>query len=714
MTEKYTKERLRKKGGLKAIFLAAALLGAPTNMHNIAAQVEVNDLAQSLTQNTVQARFVLSKKYKAQQDWASCKNAAPAQDMPVGAALRQELSSVKSAEIQNLLSYIDEHNLSFCVVDDRRIAQGFDPDTGRFSLMLSTDKRVNAMNMAHLAAEHKLGRFMRDPAFKAWDYKSQLVFALAVKARARAEMAVIVKQMAAEKPEYAEIAAGYQKEFPMIITQGAQSQAEAVQRYVKQFLHAPHVYKYYAPQLLTGLFEDIAAGDAVSIGRDGRGMIWRDASGGAALDAMGLKTKDLPDIYALNALLGKYEDQIAYLSNQRSLPVRPLYSFHNKYAGVDMNTLVNLYEDAGHVLNISQVFERVRKGYKYDDYDLLRDDNKAAIQADFMDYQIGPEQVLLWHNIQRINRQQTVIGQLLYKHAVDYNVFFNEENADEHASGTWSSKHNMVSVRPHDHERYNYHYAVGTVAHELLHAIQDHRGILEYSDHWSLSEYQIQVMSYEAAAFVTARLTAFELQMNDFDSAPWQSTEKSDVAKAIEQTYMRHINADATHMDALEFAGAQAWQTVFKDQYWLDTYNKWAVKLYIDKLRHGSLSAQRHQEFSLTQARGDGYVSPLFNATARIDKLPTRTALFGDNNTMRHLFNYLEMAFIAQKWGETSAVYLKYKAQLKGHDNPFLNNLALDQLSLDGRTPHDVYNQILCAAAQPECEKPDVKTLPQV
>lgn len=709
-----TKERLRKKGGLKTMFLAAALLIAPANMLDGGVGGQVADMGQSAGLNTAQARFSVSKEYKTQQDWAHCENIAAPQDVTLNKTLSQAFSSFDSPKIQDLLSYIDAHDLSFCAVDDRRIAQNFDPEAGRFSLMLGEDKRLNAMHMAHLAVEHKWGGFMREPAFKAWDYKSQLIFALAVKARARAEMAVIAQHLAVENAEYEDIAAGYHKEFSMIIERGEQSEASAIQDYVTQFLRAPHVYKYYAPQVLTAFFEDIASGTAVAIARTTPRKIWQDSTGAAALAAIGLNAQTIPNAFDVSALLGDYNDQIAYLNNQRSLPTQTLYSFHNKYAGIEIESLIDMYQKTGHRLNVSQLFERVRTGYKDADYSLLQEDDKAAIQADFMDYQIGPNQTFLWHNIQRIKRPQTVIGQLLYKHAIDYNVFFNEENSDEHATGTWSTRHNLVSVRPHNHERYNHHYAVGTIAHELLHAVQDQRGILEYSNHWSLKEYQIQVMSYEAAALVTARLAAFELQINDYDSAPWQSIAHSDVAKVIEQTYMRHINADKTHMEALEVAGAQAWQKTFKDQYWLDTYNKWAIKLYIDKLRNGSLSAQRHQEFSLAEARGDGYISPLFNATARIDKLPTRAALFGDNNTMRHLFNYLEMAFIAQKWGETSAAYFNFKAQLKGHDNPFLNNLTLDQLTLDGRTPNEVYNQILCAAALPECEKSEVKIAPQV
>lgn len=713
-----TQERLRHKGGLKAMFLAAALLVTPANL-DFPAQTGG---ARNFVQNQGAVSSALRHARKVEQDWAGCTENMAGADRSIGDALHESLGAMQGGAVQAALAYLTDNKLRFCRADDRRSANKFNPDTNMLSVLWQDDERLNTLNMLHLAMEHKFSRIMYDPVFKAWDYKSQFVFALAAKGRARAEIGMIAQQIAQENPAYAYIVAGYAKELRSLYDADADTGTEtgmgeaareiAVQDYVTTFLHSPHIYAYYAPQLLTSFFDELSAGRSPERSKHEKTVMWDGVMGVDALSEIGLTAAQIPHKSSFKDLLGQYGDQLSYLSNQRIVPRQYLYGLHNKYAHVDMADLRALYQKTDYILNISQVFERVRKGGSLEHYTQLSAANNAAIQADFMDYQIKDDQAFLWHNIQRLKSKQTIIGQLLYKHAVDYSVFFNEENVDEHATGTWSSYNNMVSVRPHDHHGYDHHYAVGTVAHELLHSVQDRRGTFDYSNHWSLKEYQMQVMSYEAAAFVTARLTAFELQINDHDTAPWQSIAHSDVAKTIAQTYRQHIEVDGTHLESLEYAGAAAWQDVFKSQHWIDTYNKWVIKLYLGKLHSGVLSADRQQDFTLAQARRDGYVSPLFNATARIDTLPPPSDLFGKNNTMRHVFNWIELEYLGQKLGENSAVYIGFKDKLIAHENPFLDRHILKGLDMSDRTAEDIYHQILCAGAQTECTLPRAQPMP--
>jgi hypothetical protein len=705
-----TQQRLRNKGGLKTLFLAAALFVTPTNLDFSASAEEFSQTVQY----HAPTNFAVQLASRVEKDWERC-NIVMADGVPtLNGALRQSLAETKSEKVQDTLAYIEENNLRFCGVDDRRIANKYDAGKHMYSVLWQQDGRINEINMLHLALEHKFASFMHEPAFKTWDYKSQLVFALSAKARARAEIGMVVQDLARENPEYADTVASYTPEFKALYEAGSAGQSDAVQSYVTGYLNTPHIYSYYAPQMLTSFFEELAVNEGRPISEIKPNVLWDDVAGRNALLKIGLSAAVIPHASDVKRLLGKYEAQLAYLHNQRVSPHLFLYSRENKYADVAMDDLRVLYQNSGYTLNISQVFERVLKGPFDKRYAQLNADKNVAIQADFMDYQINADQAFLWNNIQRIKSSQTVIGQLLYKHAVDYNVFFNEESVYETATGTWSTYNNMVSVRPHDHEGYDHHYAVGTVAHELLHSVQDKRGIIEFSNHWALDEYQMQVMSYEAAAFVTARLTAFELQINDYDSAPWKSIAHSQVAKTIEATYMEHIQTDKTHLESLEYAGAAAWETLFKNDSWLDTYNKWVLKLYLEKLQGGVLTVDRNQDFTLAEARQDGYISPLFNTTARIDALPQRSDLFGKNESMRQLFDFIELNFLGQKQGEQSAAYTNLKDKLEAHDNPFLGREILKKIIISERTGRDIYNQILCAAEQPECKPPEVPQAPSV
>jgi hypothetical protein len=171
-----TNKRLRDKGGLAAFFLAAALSVTPTNLTTPAAAQEVA----SHTQNQTLIDFVQHQAQNAAKNWKACKINSAEQSLPLQGLLSQQLSGINNSAVQDILSYIADNDLSFCQVDSPSMANKYNGKGRMYSVLLQEDYRLNALNMLHLALEHKFGRFMRSEDFKDWDYESQFIYALSV------------------------------------------------------------------------------------------------------------------------------------------------------------------------------------------------------------------------------------------------------------------------------------------------------------------------------------------------------------------------------------------------------------------------------------------------------------------------------------------------------------------------------------------------------
>lgn len=703
--------RLRKRGGLKAIFLAAALFVAPAAL----------DTANPVTQPPsyeYQPSPAYTQEFEqiasTRQDWSKCSAEIGANQASIDTTLIDGLSRNTSVLGGDLGAYIQQEGIEFCPVTNQKYANKIDYAQNRISFFDHGDEAANTLHKLALTVEHKLGAYTEGEEFKRWDYQSQLVFRLAVKAKSR----IYAGMFAASETEqgntaYEPYLEKYFSAWKFDLQDSQDKRDQQIKTYTKKLLSDPFFYDNHAPYILTDIFDTLITYQTPRISSATNNSLWQTANGAQALKSIGLSSRDVTSMFEMQTLFKHYKDQAEYLDQKRMVPFTPLYIGVNRYANVPITDLTYMYERSGYILTLPQLLERGRNGFRNDNHAALADDKLNAIQADFLLDQVDPENHHLWHNIQRLNRHQTVIGQLLHNHAIKHNVFFAENETQNRTGGTWTSSEKMVRVKPHDDPRYDHGYASGTVAHELLHAVQDNRGVLEYSNKWSIQEYQMHVMSYEAAAFIVARLMAFELQMNGYDTEPWDSVKNSKLSRVIEEEYNKHIQGDKNHMTSLELAGSKAWQALYENQYWLDSYNKWVAHIYTKRLLGGYLETDRVEEFSIDNARNDGYISRLFNATAHVSHLPDKDSLFGSNETMRHLHEFLEMEFLKRTHGDDASDYLAYKSEIIEKGNPFVRMVKLDEIDIDNVTDEELYNLILCQANVSECKRPErPKTAP--
>lgn len=702
MTFRNYQERPRKRGALKTIFLAAALFLAPSTIDHVEPSAQ--------TPLRTDATQTIELNWPEHADWTACEKGEADKFVNV-------LNGSGEPVLVDLASYIQNTGLEFCPVQDEQYANVVDNQNKRISYYSPTPSGLQEIYKAALSWKHKANEYTLTPEFKEWDFKSQLIFRLSIEAKAQAMAGVFAKHEAANgKKVYDEYVERYFYDFEYDVDGADYNKQSQIAKYVQKVLSDPSFYRASAPKILHDIYADVVSFNAPLISPHTTNTLWRSGAAIRQLKALGLTIADIPSIFEVNALYSQYAEQADYLNQKRQEPMGRISRASNRYADVSMTDINAMHEKSGYILKISQMLERARMGYQYDDYSVIEGESQA-VQADFLPSQISKKNRHLWHNIQRLDRHQTVIGQLLYAHAMEHNVFFAEGEKDNHAGGTWSSHENMVRVKPHDDDRYSHGYASGTVAHELLHAVQDDRGVLQYSNAWSLQDLQLFVMSYEAAAFITARLVAFELQMGDYDREPWDAIKHTEVAQTIEQEYMKNISGDMNHMEALEHAAAKAWVKLFEDQHWLDTYNKWTAKLYADRMLDGALLAEQESGITIGQARLHGYISPMFNATAHVESLPEKSKLFGDNSTMKQFFDFLDYEYLKRANGQGDSTVLELREKLSEQGNHFFRTTRIDIYNLDNMTRDEFYNAVLCHSGHPECvvpERPNTKRLMSV
>lgn len=348
---------------------------------------------------------------------------------------------------------------------------------------------------------------------------------------------------------------------------------------------------------------------------------------------------------------------------------------------------------------------------------------KTYTLADQDSLHVPPSVMPLWQNMQRMKKDASwVIGPTLARFAAQENIWFayEEHVTSQDADNPWSPetylqtlprteadivRNCLAALQKNDavdegaanenlaspvagwwYDRDGVVYMTKgsgntagrefvTIAHELIHGVQNTTGSSKLDHRWSsIRDFQASALSYEAAASAYEFLIAWELAKDSTDMGPWHAATAEDSIKCalIVRTYNDALARGTPYALALEQAGGKAFCHQFSQQWWLDATNDQMLGNYISYTQQGLLNALvEGHHYGIGTMQQTGYLSPHFNLTAQIDSLPAN--LFGDWNEMRQAFDRADLYRYECVLGKQSALYQDKLAEMRKDNNPYLN-----------------------------------------
>jgi hypothetical protein len=314
-----------------------------------------------------------------------------------------------------------------------------------------------------------------------------------------------------------------------------------------------------------------------------------------------------------------------------------------------------------------------------------------CVQTDYTVDQVPKKAKDLWENMQTLKSSHTLLGPALADFSVKANVFYGHARLKS-AVGMWTDQYGLVKVTKN--KKYSQADDLLTQGHETIHGIQKSNGLTQEDKSWSIREFQMSMLSIEAAARVGEYLLALDLE-RDSIKAPWRALVKEDSTRSrkFRQDYDAVMAGNTPYAQALAAIGENEFYAQFKEQWWLNAYNDYLLRNYIEMLANGELEAPSGKKYGLESARKTGYISADFNFTACLDSLPSPQFLFGNNRRMQQAFAYVELKRLASTLGEKDPAYLKMLADLQKDQNPYLGVDLKQVQEVLSRQPDD--NKVL-------------------
>jgi hypothetical protein len=231
-------------------------------------------------------------------------------------------------------------------------------------------------------------------------------------------------------------------------------------------------------------------------------------------------------------------------------------------------------------------------------------------------------------------------------------------------------------------------------------------GVTKVDRSWTIAEFQMNTMAYEAAAHAAQDLIGLEMRDAGIPGPwKWATIESPLSSKAADAAYAQAAGAGQNHAAALSAAGAASWQAQFQSREWADGYNNLILAKFAENIVHGNAAAPSEAHYDLAQARRTGWVSPELNFTAGIDAVPAYADRFAGNERMREAFDYLNLEHIAATRGRQSKPYLAELGRLEQGKNPYLGvdiSVAVREMRMKAVTlsPLEIMN---CLAGANAC-----------
>lgn len=374
---------------------------------------------------------------------------------------------------------------------------------------------------------------------------------------------------------------------------------------------------------------------------------------------------------------------------------------------IKLEDIASIINKSSNVYSFPQAFDRAdiisRSNINYSDR--KGDYYKSCVQVDYTQSQVKEPVSSLWRNIQEIKAHDTLIGQLALEHAKNEDLFICYSELEDGVGGLWSNDdEGLIQVSSVSADSSDYQLLVKI--HEIVHSMQSDKGLLGLKYAWSLSNWQMAIMSYEASAKVADHLLAFELKLKGYQG-PWDTIKDEHVSKTIEKEFLEQTKNGVPYKTALEMAGSEGWKSLFEQQSWLDFYNKRVLKSYFSYLAQGKTIGLGSDNYSLGTAKRTGELSKEFNVTRFVEDLPEPISRFGQNQDMKEAFEYLNLERMALVLGRGHETYLNELERLEENNNKFL---GVDIKIADNS--RDPWEQLRCYAGLDKCNIGEEKLEP--
>jgi hypothetical protein len=468
----------------------------------------------------------------------------------------------------------------------------------------------------------------------------------------------------------------------------------------------------HSPKVLSDYFWAIQSSDYSGVADD--------SLDGELIDKIGHVTKDLSlseyisiptkkELLEIGSEVKLYHDYLEYqrLNISGNTSGSSHVDVEDTVTAISLEDVASIINKSSNVYTFPQALDRAKinlESHKpYND----RKGNyfKSCIQVDYTKSQISKPLSPLWNNIQALKRQKTLIGQLALEHAKQEDLFICYSELEDGVGGLWSNDdEGVIKVSSASSDSVDYQLLVKV--HEIVHSMQSDKGLLSLKYSWSLPDWQMAIMSYEASAKVADHLLAYELKLNGYEG-PWDTIKDEQISITIDKEYQKQKRQGASYKTALELAGSEAWKSLFEQQSWLDFYNKRVLKSYFGYLAKGKTQGLGDQGYTVDIARRTGELSAEFNFTRNIIDLPGFSTRFGNNHEIKQAFEYLNLERMAMVLGRDHKNYLTELERLENNNNKFLG-VDISVADNDG----DPWVQLRCFAGLDECKIGEEKLVP--
>jgi hypothetical protein len=222
------------------------------------------------------------------------------------------------------------------------------------------------------------------------------------------------------------------------------------------------------------------------------------------------------------------------------------------------------------------------------------------------------------------------------------------------------------------------------LTHEMMHAAQDHGGLMWYSPTWGVESRVHRNLTIEASAATAEMLIAYESRLrgnNDYWAylnLGWggASMDKTSL-KLLDDTYRAAIKGGSDHTGALMQAGRATFENTFNNQGWRNFYLNQELTLYVQDIALGVTNARTplfllgdgFDQSSIDRAGQIGFGAASFTQGACI---PSLKDLLKDNPAMGWAYEAAEIWRLKKAFSPQSVEYAEaFNAAVAGN-NPYL------------------------------------------
>ena len=383
----------------------------------------------------------------------------------------------------------------------------------------------------------------------------------------------------------------------------------------------------------------------------------------------------------------------------------------NPYRNITATAVQTQVNNSGGIYTVRQAFERARysASYRYGGRDWqVGETFRYGMQGDYTLSQTPQAVRPMWEQLNRLRTLSPNIGPAMIDHAARANIVMCYGHLSPNLLGQWQPDNGII-VMAHS-RRDNIAGNTRTIAHELLHLMQNAGGIGGFTDRYNIEDLQTSSLAREAAASTISILIAMEFKLYGDDSL-WSFGGEQGFADRMLQIYTQTRAGGASHTESLEAAGLEGYHLMFSRQWWLDTYNNSVTSNMLERTASGWFKAPGTTRYPIEHIQRAGRVSDTFNFTRGLTEAPTDQMRFGSNNDMRALFAYLHLQQLRKNLGENHESVTAQRNLMRENKNPYID-VNFDEL-VSHYNAHSGHQPVLFIANYLSGRTPRPETMPE-